>query len=170
MKCLPDVAQVLDGGETGQPRGIVGEHGTPLRRKGVAEVAETLELGTHALEIGGQGFGGEEVALFDLPPGSPIMPVAPPATRTGRCPPCWIPAKRALLQQMTDVQAVRRRVEAGVDGDRRGAGIRGGRVEALEHVVAGDLLDQPSEAEVLGKGGGAHNRPHTTGRALSGAR
>jgi hypothetical protein len=74
-------------------------------------------------------------------------------------------AERALLQQVPHVEAVRRRVEAGVDGQRAGGAGVGG-IEARQQLVGGDLVDQPAEAQVLGEGGGLHDLLHTTGRAI----
>ena len=56
----------------------------------------------------------------DLPPGSPIRPVAPPTMRDRPVPGLLQPAHGEQLHQVADVQPRRRRVEAAVKGDNPG--------------------------------------------------
>ena len=63
------------------------------------------------------------------------------------------PAERAELQQVAHVEAVRRRVEPGVDREP-------GLVEALRELRVGHLVDQAAEGEVLRERGHASTLPY----------
>ena len=63
------------------------------------------------------------------------------------------PPQGAELHQVADVEAVRRRVEPGVDGEP-------GLVEALGKIRVGHLVDQAAEGEVLRERGHASTLPY----------
>ena len=88
-----------------------------------------------------------------LPPGSPIMPGAAAGQRDGPVAGLLEPPQRAELQQVAHVEAVGRRVEAGVDREPR-------LVEALREIRVGHLVDQAAEGEVLRERGHASTLPY----------
>ena len=95
------------------------------------------------------------------PPGSPTMPVAPPASGNGPVAGQLQPAQRELPEQVPDVEAVGGRVEADVDADRSrgqpgGEGLPVGRVL---HEAAGLQLGEEVHSGIM-----VPRRPRT-GRA-----
>ena len=140
---LADVAQVLEHRQRAEPVGVVEQQGPAL-----GQVEEPPQLGPDALEVGGESRGSSSLRSSYLPPGSPIMPVPPPASAMGRWPALLEPAQVAELEQVAHVEAVGRRVEAGVEGEAR-------LVETFRQVGVGHLVDQAAEGEVLRKRGHA---------------
>ena len=80
------------------------------------------------------------------------MPVAPPASATGRCPNSLEPPQQQEGHQVADVQAVGGGVEAGVDRHRA-------LVEARpEGLGIGGVVEQATRLQVVEDVGEAHDR------------
>ncbi len=138
---LADVAQELEGRDGAQPVGVV-------EQEGAVEIEELAELGPDALQVALDRLEGEQLALVLLAPG--VADHAGPAAgqRDGPVPGLLEAPQRAELQQAAHVQAVRARVEAGVDREAR-------LVEPLGQLGVGHLVDQAAEGEVLRERGHA---------------
>jgi hypothetical protein len=80
---LADVAEKVEHPHGGRPVGIVDQRG---RERARLEVEDALQLALDAGDVVAQGLPVEQVALLAAPPGSPTMPVAPPASGNGRWP------------------------------------------------------------------------------------
>ena len=120
-----------------QPVGVVEEQGAA-----VLQVEELAELGADALEVALDRLEVEQLALVLLAAG--VADHAGAAAGEGDRPVTRLlePPERAQLQEVAHVEAVRRRVEPGVDGE---AGV----VEPLRQLGVGHLVDQAAEGEVL---------------------
>ena len=96
--------------------------------------------------------------------GSPIMPVAPPASTIGRCPARWKRVQHEQRHQVAGVQARRGRVEPAVERDRAGVEVAPQRVEV------GGLRDQAAPGQLV-EDVRAHGRsilPHQVSRFPAG--
>ena len=80
---LADVAEEVEQPDVGGPREVVDERPAPL---GAEDPADLLLDGG---DVGRQRLDVEEVALLGAAPGSPTIPVAPPASAMGRWPASW---------------------------------------------------------------------------------
>ena len=83
-----------------------------------------------------------------LPPGSPIMPVPPPASEMGRCPACW---KRRSVQSWSRLPTWR----LSALGSKPAYTVRPGSSSRLGNSESVDLVDQAAEGEVLRERGHA---------------
>ena len=140
---LAHVAQELEGGECGQPVGVV-------EQQGPVEIEELAQLGPDPLEVGLDGLEVEELALTLLAARVADHGGAPAGERDGAVPAFLEAAQRAELEEIAHVEAVGARVEAGVERD-GGARV----IEALRQIGVGHLVDQAAEGEVLRQGGHA---------------
>ena len=107
------------------------------------EVEQPLELHLDALRRCARASSrSSRLRSSTRPPGSPIMPVAPPASAIGRWPASWKRRSIELAEQVADVEAVGGGVEADVDADRTVG-------EALaERVAVGGVVDEAAGVEV----------------------
>ena len=115
----------------------------PARSRGTARAGRALPRRSPRACRGRAG-----CAPTDRPDGSPIIPVPPPTSATGRPPKRCSRSSPKIGTRLADVQRWRRRVEADVAGDRRaGREPRGearrGRVEDAPPV---ELGQEPAEA------------------------
>ena len=145
---LADVAQVLEGRQRAEPVGVVEQQGAA-----VVEVEELAQLGADRLEVALDGLEVEQLALVLL--AARVADHARAASGEGDGPVARLlePAQRAELHEVAHVEAVGRRVEAGVDREP-------GLVEALREVRVGHLVDQAAEGEVLRERGHASTLPY----------
>ena len=134
---LADVAEELEDRDAAQPVDVVEEEGAV-----VLEVEELAELGSDALEVALDRLEIEKLALVLL--AARITDHARTAAGEGDGPVARLlePPERAELEEVTHVQAVCRRVEAGVDREP-------GLVEPLRKPGVGHLVDQAAKGEVL---------------------
>ena len=95
----------------------------------------------------------EELALVLLAARVADHAGAAPGERDGPVPGLLEPPQRAELEQVAHVEAVRRRVEAGVDRQPR-------LVQTLGQFGVGHLVDQAAEGEVLRERGHALMLPY----------
>ena len=118
-----------------------------------SQVEELAQLGADALEVALDRLEVEQLALVLL--AARVADHAGAAAGEGDRPVAGLlePAQRAQLEEVAHVEAVRRRVEAGVD---REAGL----VEPLRELGVGHLVDQAAEGEVLRERGHASTLPY----------
>jgi hypothetical protein len=142
---LPDVAQELEQASRPQPVGVVEE-------EGVVEVEEPLELGPDALQVRLQLVGPEQGTLPGPPPGVAHHARAATGQGQGAVAGQLEPAQGEEGEQVADVEAARRRVEARVHG-------HPAAVEERQQGLVGDLVQEATPAKLLGEGGHGPSLP-----------
>ena len=131
-----------------QPVRVVEQQGAT-----VGEVEELAQLGADRLEVALDGLEVEQLPLVLL--AARVADHAGAAAGEGDGPVARFleSPQRAQLHEVAHVEAVGRRVEAGVDRQPR-------LVEALREVHVGHLVDEAAEGEVLRKRGHASTLPY----------
>ena len=111
---LAHVAQELEHAERLGPGAVVDQQ----RRRPLVEVEELGQLGPDGRQVASRVASSSRLRSSERPPGSPIMPVAPPASGDRPVAGVLEAPQQQQRHQVADVQAVGGRVEAGVEGDR----------------------------------------------------
>ena len=111
------------------------------------------QLGTDPIEVAFDGLEVEQLALVLL--AARVADHARASSGKGNGPVAGVlePPQRAELEEAAHVEAVRRRVEAGIHGEPW-------LVEPLREIGIGHLVDQAAEGEVLREGGHASTLPY----------
>ncbi len=140
VTCLPDVAEEVEQAPT-----LASSRGLSTKRAwwGPGEKSSSFSSWTViASTLRARVSASSRLRSSDAPLGSPIIPVAPPASDDRPVPGDLEAPQHHQAEEVADVEAVGGRVEADVDGDRTVGEARGQRV------AIGGVVDEAASVEV----------------------